>query len=164
MALSAQSRLKVLNNPELAPGVCFLNGCVGDGERKFIDFGRNIEWYGAVYICTQCIIEVVEAADYIPVAAYDALHSEHRKLKVELDQLKAKYAPFEEAIKNVVDSPPSGFGMVLHPSNASVSRIEVAEVNESANRESVDAESKTDESASVEGPDDLFDASDFDDE
>lgn len=164
MPLSAQSRLKVLANPELAPGVCFLNGCVGDGKRKFIDFGRNIEWYGAVYICTECIVEVVEAADYIPVAAYDVLHGEHRKLKVELAQLKTKYAPFEEAIKNVVDSPPNGFGMVLHPSNVGISDSEVSAVNESADRESVVTESETNESVDVEGPDDLFDPSDFDDE
>jgi hypothetical protein len=164
MALSAQSRLKVLDNPVLAPGVCFLNGCVGDGNRKFIDFGRNIEWYGAVYICTQCIVEVVEAADYIPVAAYDVLHGEHRKLKVELDQLKAKYAPFEEAIKNVVDSPPSGFGMVLHPSNSVLSGDEVSSVDETNDGKSIVTEPETDESSDVEGPDDLFDATDFDDD
>lgn len=164
MPLSAQSRLKVLDTPVLAPGVCFLNGCVGDGKRKFIDFGRNIEWYGAVYICTECIIEVVDAADYISVANFDKLHNEYRELKVKYDQLVTKYAPFEEAIKNVVDSPPSGFGMVLHPSNSMLSGVEVSPVDEDSNGESIVTESKTDEHVDVEGPDDLFDSTDFDDD
>lgn len=162
--LSAQSRLKVLDNPELAPGICFLNGCVGDGKRKFIDFGKNIEWYGAVYICTQCIIEVAEAAEYIPVASFDKLHNDYRELKVNYDQLAAKYAPFEEAIKNVLDGPDPGFGMVLHPSSFQPSANEIREPDESDSNESAQGKSETNESVDVEGPDDLFDSSDFDNE
>lgn len=160
--ISAQSRLKVLDNPELEPGICFLNGCVGDGKRKFIDFGKNIEWYGAVYICTQCVIEVSEAAEFIPVASFDKLHNDYRELKVNYDQLAAKYAPFEEAIKNVMDSPSPGFGMVLHPSNMRSDSSSSDKRDESDSTGSVQGESETNESVDVEGPDDLFDASDFD--
>lgn len=162
--ISAQSRLKVLDNPELAPGICFLNGCVGDGKRKFIDFGKNIEWYGAVYVCTQCIIEVAEAAEYIPVASFDKLHNDYRELKINYDQLAAKYAPFEEAIKNVMDSPFPGFGMVLHPSNMRSDSNTSDKLDESDSTGAAQGESEANESVDVERSDDLFDASDFDDE
>lgn len=163
MPLSAQSRLKVLNNPELAPGVCFLNGCVGDGKRKFIDFGKNIEWYGVVYICTECIVEVVEASDYIPVANFDALHKEYRSLLIEYNQLKAKYAPFEEAIKNVVESRNSMPDVDFDMLRSSTPRVEEPEEHRVDAIETPRGESETNEFDDVEGADDLFDSSDFDD-
>lgn len=163
MPLSAQSRLTVLNNPELAPGVCFLNGCVGDGKRKFIDFGKNIEWYGVVYICTECIVEVAQAADYIPVAKFDELHNAHRQLMVKHNQLQAKYAPFEEAINNVVESRNSMPDVAFDMLRNRVSGVEESEEQRVDNNETVSGESETNESDNVEGPDDIFDDSDFDD-
>jgi hypothetical protein len=163
MALSAQSRLKVLANPELAPGVCFINGCVGDGKRKFIDFGKNLEWYGVIYICTECIVEVAQAADYIPVASFDALYAEHRKLQVTFDQLKVKYEPFEKAIHNVVESRTSMPDLDIDNMRSRLSGVENSEDERNANEKSTVGESETNESDSVEGPDDLFDSSDFDD-
>ncbi|MFE1145200.1 hypothetical protein [Streptomyces rochei] len=162
--ITAQSRLKVLDKPELAPGVCFLCGSAGDDKRKFIDFGKNIEWYGTVYVCTFCVIEVAEAADFTPVSNFDALHNEYRELRVKYDQLVAKYAPFEKAIKNVLDSPDPGFGMVLHPSNLRIDRGEGDKLDESDSNESASGESEANESVDLEGPDDLFDSTDFDDE
>lgn len=162
MTISAQSRLTVLANPELAPGVCFLCGSAGDDKRKFIDFGKNIEWYGTVYICTFCIVEVAEAADFISVASFDRLHNDYRELKVKYDQLAAKYAPFEEAIKNVMDSPDPGFGMVLHPSNLRIDRDESNKLDESDSNEPAQGKSEANESVDVEGSDDLFDSTDFD--
>ena len=161
--LTAQSRLKVLDTPVLAPGICFLCGSAGDDKRKFIDFGKQIEWYGAVYVCTFCIVEVAEAAEFIPVANFDTLHTEYRELRVQYDQLKAKYAPFEEAIKNVLDSPDPGFGMVLHPSNSGVHSDSSDKLDESGSNEVASGESEADESPNLEGPDDLFDPTDFDD-
>lgn len=163
MPISAQSRLKVLNNPELAPGICFLNGCVGDGERKFIDFGKNIEWYGAVYICTQCIVEVVEAADFVPVATFDKLHDAYRSLEIEHRQLQNRYAPFEEAINNVVESRNSNPHLAFDSLRASVSESKSSEDESHDNGKSVEGESETDKPVDVEGSDDLFDSSDFDD-
>jgi len=161
--LTAQSRFKVLDTPVLAPGTCFVCGSAGDDKRKFIDFGKQIEWYGAVYVCTECIVEVAEASEYIPVASFDSLHTELRELQVKYDQLAAKYAPFEEAIKNVLDSPDPGFGMVLHPSNMRIDRDTGDKRDESDIEGSAQGESETNESVDVEGSDDLFDSSDFDD-
>lgn len=163
MPISAQSRLKVLNNPELAPGVCFLNGCVGDGERKFIDFGKNIEWYGAIYICTQCIVEVVEAADFVPVATFDKLHDAYRSLEIEHRQLQNRYAPFEEAINNVVESRRSNPHSDFDNMRSRVLESKGSEDKPEPDGKPDSRESETDKPVDVEGSDDLFDSSDFDD-
>lgn len=163
MPVSAQSRLTVTDKPILAPGVCFLCGSAGDDKRKFIDFGKNIEWYGTVYICTQCVIEVSEAADYIPVANFNNLYDEHRELKIKYSQLEAKYKPFEEAISNVVESRTSVPDVDFDRLRSRISESEDSEEQRGNDEEVVSRESETSESPVVEGPDDLFDDSDFDD-
>jgi hypothetical protein len=164
MPVSAQSRLHVLNNPILAPGVCFLCGSAGDGKRKFIDFGKQIEWYGTVYICTECIVEVSSAADYIPVANFDNLHNAYRELQVKYDQLVVRYEPFEKAISNVVESRTSKPDLDFDNLRSRISGVEKPEEQRVNDNEAVSGESKANESDNVEGPDDLFDTTDFDDD
>lgn len=163
MTVSAQSRINVLDNPVLAPGVCCLCGCAGDGERKFIDFGKQLDWYGAVYFCTVCIIEVAEASGFIPVANFDKLHSDYRKLGVEIDQLKAKYEPYEKAINSVVESRASMPHLDFDNLRSRISESESSESDVSTDGESSEGKSETNESDNVEGSDDFFDSSDFDD-
>lgn len=53
------SRIQILERPVAAPGKCIVcNAVDNDGGRKFIDFGEQIDWYGAVYFCTFCINEL----------------------------------------------------------------------------------------------------------
>lgn len=169
MPISAQSRLKVLDNPVLAPGICCLCGSAGDGKRKFIDFGKQLDWFGAVYFCTECFREVAEASDFVPVADFDKLHDELRGLWVKYRQLETKYAPFEEAINNVMESRTSMPDLDFDNLRSRIPESSISEDNgdsdkeqSNSNGESGERESKANESVDVEGPDDLFDSSDFD--
>jgi hypothetical protein len=168
MSISAQSRVRVLDNPILAPGQCCLCGSAGDGKRKFIDFGKQLDWYGAVYFCTECVREVAEASGFIPVASFDKLHDSYRELDIKYKQLEARYEVVDNAIRtvfggnySVASSPDESFHALL--SNVQESDDSEGSVGET---EPTDAradvrESETDESTDVEGPDDIFDASDF---
>jgi hypothetical protein len=164
MPSSAQSRIQVLDNPILAPGVCALCGSSGDGQRKFIDFGKQLDWFGAVYLCTECIREVAEASGYIPVASFDQLHTEYRELQIKCDQLVAKYKPFEEAIEHVMESRNSMSNLGIEHLRSNVDNFETSGDAISDISESGGGESSSDESIDVEGSDDLFDSSDFDDD
>lgn len=161
MAMSAQSRLTVLDNPVLAPGICSLCGSAGGDDRKFIDFGKQLEWYGAVYFCSFCIREAAEAIDYIPVANFDELHKEFRELRIKFDQLEAKNKSVEDALRVLL-----GDGNSLSVDNNDAVRdvlppMEESPTNVSAIEDSADGNSKAEQSTSVEGSDDLFDASDY---
>ncbi len=158
MTISAQSRIKVLETPILAPGTCSLCGSAGDGKRTFIDFGKQLDWYGAVYFCSECICEASLAIGYIPVASFEKLHNDHRALQIELDQLVKRH----EAVSNALS-------ILLANSNVSVDDfvqsivppVEESTEFEFPNAESTEGDTETNESSDVEGSDDLFDATDF---
>lgn len=54
------SRFRILNLAIRKPGVCFVCGSDGNDERQFVDFGKTVDWYGVVYICTFCVFEVAK--------------------------------------------------------------------------------------------------------
>jgi hypothetical protein len=166
VTITAQSRVQVIDVPLLAPGSCVLCGTVGGDGRKFLDFGKSIKWYGAVYFCTECFREFAEGAGFIPVATFDKLHNEFRELQVKFDQMQAKYKPVADVLEqfssnNVADPPIGNYGVFLSslPSNG-----EGTESDASDSIESAEGTAETDESTDVERSDDLFDSTDFDDE
>lgn len=53
--LPLNSRFKLLDRPFVNPGKCAVCGAV---DRPVIDFGLNIDFYGAVLLCVSCIREV----------------------------------------------------------------------------------------------------------
>lgn len=49
------SKLRILNSPIMAPGKCVGCGAIRVGDRKYIDTGESVEYYGVIYICSKCI-------------------------------------------------------------------------------------------------------------
>jgi hypothetical protein len=87
---NAQSRFRITDNANLAPGVCALCGSAGGDGRQFIDFGKTMDWYGAVYFCTWCIGEAAKLLGLVSsrsleilTATYENLHAAHEGLKFE---------------------------------------------------------------------------------
>lgn len=149
------SRVQVLDNPILAPGTCCLCGSAGGDGRKFIDFGKQLDWFGAVYFCSHCIAEVARSIGFIPVAAFDQLYSENRDLQIAFDQLKAKYESMDSGIRSIFGSSyPGHFRNDVSPDEKLSGDVGAVEISEGRNKEA-------DKSSVVEGSDDLFDASDF---
>jgi hypothetical protein len=60
-----QSRFQLLPRPAASPGKCSVCGVV---NREVIDFGLDIEFYGAVVICTECMISASARLNLVPVA------------------------------------------------------------------------------------------------
>lgn len=156
-----QSRIQIMDTPLLAPGVCFVCGTAGLDDRKFIDFGKQIEWYGAVYLCSECIKEVAIAIGFIPVADFNGLLEEFKSLSTTYDKLCDEYSGVNLAIGTLFAS--------VGLSNLSIDKLVDAVVSHEADSGGVEivpvgdieGESETNESVDVEGSDDLFDASDF---
>jgi hypothetical protein len=87
--LSPQSRYSIHTAPPKAPGKCFICSTGGGvDERKFLDFGKQLKWYGAVYFCSECIREIAEALGYYPAEIFKLLTEANSELIQANDQLR----------------------------------------------------------------------------
>jgi len=61
---TAGQRIQVLARPIVSPGKCAICGHVGTnetGDRSpvyFIDIGLDVDYYGRVYLCTTCVVQM----------------------------------------------------------------------------------------------------------
>ena len=91
---NVQSRFKVLERPTLSPGKCAVCGAV---DRSVVDFGLNIQYYGAVMLCVTCLTEAAGRIGMYTPEAFNAeslqtgqslqMYLESRNLKVISDEL-----------------------------------------------------------------------------
>lgn len=158
MTVTPQSRIQVLDAPIAAPGVCSMCGSAGGDGRKFLDYGKQLDWYGAVYFCSECIKEFAQAADFIPVEAFNSQAIELANLQITYDQLVRRNKVMENALRNVlgrnsdpVDDLVSSAMATVEESNAVVESSRIDD----------DGDKETTESPSIQGSDDFFDSSDF---
>lgn len=161
MTTGVNSRITVLDTPILPPGVCSLCGTSGhEDKRKFIDFGKQLDWYGAVYFCSECIKEVSEAIGFIPVAGFNILHDRYRALNIKYDQLLKENQALKDAFANILAPHPSTDDVNIDNGITVLSVEESESVDESAISDA-GREQETSESDSFAGSDDLHDSSDF---
>lgn len=57
LASLVNSRFQLLSAPVASPGKCTVCGSSEIGDREYIDFGFQLDWYGAIYLCTICLTE-----------------------------------------------------------------------------------------------------------
>ncbi|MFF5977072.1 hypothetical protein ACFY7C_36830 [Streptomyces sp. NPDC012769] len=159
------SRVQILETPILAPGKCVLCGSAGGDHRKFIDLGMKIDFYGRVYFCSYCIQEVLQKLEYVTAENFDNLHDSYRSLNTEYDRLKVEHEAVKNALNNLLSSSTFGELPRIHPNGDEVpegySRNESSDMGVS--EDSAEGDPEAEQSTSVEGSDDLFDSSDFDD-
>src|SRR6476469_10518841 len=56
-------RFRVLDRPAALPGKCAVCGNV---ERPVLDFGLDLDFYGAVVICLECVTSAAEIVGLVP--------------------------------------------------------------------------------------------------
>lgn len=159
--ISPQSRISILGTPIIAPGTCILCGSAGDGERTFVDFGKQVDWIGAIYFCSECFAEVATVLGFIPVAKFDELLQELKETKASLGIVEAKHKGVTDALDILFANYDRGIVSLDQFVRGTVSNTAVDDSVDELHEESNIRESETNESDSVEGPDDVFDDSDF---
>lgn len=159
--IDPSSRVQVLNVPVMAPGICMLCGIADGDNRTFVDFGKQVEWYGAVYFCSECFGEIARALRWIPVAEYNELLEQHKKASAIYEISVTSNRKITDALRVVFSElgrEPESVDDYIRNLMASV---EESTGPETDNGHTDKRESETNESGSVEGSDDLFDSSDF---
>lgn len=58
-----QGRFALLDKPFANPGKCAV---CGSSNKPVVDFNFNLDWYGAVYFCVECLAEVGRVIDLVP--------------------------------------------------------------------------------------------------
>jgi hypothetical protein len=85
VTVEATSRIQILKTPLAIPGKCIVCGAVDSEQgRTYIDFGFSIKFYGAVYFCSFCFVEIAEALDFIKNTKFLQLLETNQELKVAL--------------------------------------------------------------------------------
>lgn len=67
--VEVNSRFKVLERPVLSPGKCAVCGAV---DRPVIDFGMDVKFYGAIYLCVTCVSEAAGRVGMIDAATHES--------------------------------------------------------------------------------------------
>lgn len=78
------------------PGCCYL--CRSSNREWYIDTGQSIDFYGAVYICDECIMEMSTLAGMITPIHADELAARIRFFEEENFDLRVKVSGLEQAI------------------------------------------------------------------
>lgn len=95
MATRATSKIQFVLHPPL-PGTCVVCNKSANGETRFLDFGAQLDFYGAILMCEDCGKELVDILDFVPVAQVkyrdkqiENLVVMNRELKDENDNIRA---------------------------------------------------------------------------
>ena len=93
------SRFSVHINANSAPGKCCACGSAGDDGRQFIDFGMQLDWYGAVYFCTFCVTELCAAAGFVHGDVFDEAATKLRDAITELNATESSFRDYRDATR-----------------------------------------------------------------
>jgi hypothetical protein len=78
------SRYRIIDRPDIGPNYkCSNCGSAKEGDRKYVDFGLYIDWYGQVFICTLCLQDIAVNAHL-----YKGLELDNLKLREQVEELK----------------------------------------------------------------------------
>lgn len=96
--MAGSDRFQVLTIPQALPGKCVTCGYVGGDERKFVDFGFDVDFYGAVYFCTGCFVAAAKAFDYVSPEVHQGKLDELQAVNQILQRLEAENAKLRGAL------------------------------------------------------------------
>lgn len=92
LSLDPTSKFKIVDQPYALPSKCAFCG-IGhneDGKRVFIDTTLDLDWYGVVYICSTCFIQVAQALGFIAPEAWEKVVESSTNSLIENEQLKGE--------------------------------------------------------------------------
>jgi hypothetical protein len=100
-AVQSLGRFQVLEHNQLiAPGKCA--GCGGFTNRRFIDFGLELDFYGVVYLCLEtCFTEVANQIGFASPDQVESLKARIESYRGHTEILQGKLAKLE-AIESAI--------------------------------------------------------------
>lgn len=88
------SRIQILNAPTQLPGICAICGTSRNDDRKYVDFGLDVDYVGVIYFCTFCMTELINRLGCLTQEQSAVLEAEvdsARKTILDFHSTKAAY-------------------------------------------------------------------------
>jgi hypothetical protein len=97
-----QARWAIVEVPQAAPGECLL--CRGEASNRqwFVDTGISWDYYGAIYICNECVLEITHILGFITPQEAVELKTDRDVLAGEVHHLSVQLASLH-SLENAVD-------------------------------------------------------------
>lgn len=89
--------------------------CGGFSNRKFVDFGLDVEYHGKVYICEHCFVGAAKVVDCVPVEKYNQILQQNEELQAVIQQLIIENKGLRDAVDGfrIISSPHSNSNNIL---------------------------------------------------
>ncbi len=91
-------RFNVTNAPHALPSKCVVCGSWGGDGRKFVDFGMDIDFYGAIYFCSVCLTECCNKLGYINPDQWQSVNTMNDELISRVQTLEADNVNLRSAL------------------------------------------------------------------
>jgi hypothetical protein len=114
-SLDASNKIKFYMNPPMLPSCCWICNGTPDGVKQYVDIGIQQDYYGAVYICTDCLQPLMQGLAYVPLAEFETLQEQNQALIAENEKQADRLEFYDSLISdlhsvrpdlNLVDSDP----------------------------------------------------------
>lgn len=90
----------VNSSPPALPGKCVVCGTTSR-DISYVDFGFDLDFYGVVYFCSNCITEVAMLLNYIPPAQWQELTDSLGDVVAENTELQQRNGELKHAIDSL---------------------------------------------------------------
>lgn len=106
MTSTSISRFQILSHNELQyPHKCGTCGSFsGDNGKRYVDFGCWVEYYGTVYICTECFLGATTELNVVPMSRFKALEQNNAELQVVVQTLISENRALRDGIDHIRSS------------------------------------------------------------
>lgn len=122
--------------PVCAPGKCVICGTCGEPHTKFIDFGFDIDYYGVVYFCENCILQVLTILDFVPSDELRRVEGRLKEYEFMYEAVKAKFEELSNVIKLIRD-----IDIIPHLNTEQLDVVEIVPEGKSDSGKTVSAKS-----------------------
>jgi len=91
-------RFNVSKTPSALPSKCVVCGAWGGDGRDFVDFGMDIDFYGAIYFCSVCLTECCNKLGYISPDQWQSVNTMNDELIRRIQILEADNVSLRTAL------------------------------------------------------------------
>ena len=100
------ARFQVLSYSELQyPHKCSTCGSFsGDNGKRYVDFGCWVEFYGTVYICTDCFLGATTELDVVPMSRFKETEQRNLELQTVVQTLISENRALRDGIEHLRNS------------------------------------------------------------
>jgi hypothetical protein len=93
----ASARVQHIERPIVSPGVCGI--CGKDKHPKgFVDPRLDFEWYGTLYFCADCVVDLAAPFGYITEETYADMKRANEQLRETVERYEAHLAQLAEKV------------------------------------------------------------------